>query len=373
VIGPGGYLVLTETVFNPGAEGGFGLSGLGEDVYLFSGDGVDLTGWVHGFDFDASTAGVSFGRHVTGAAQEHFVRQTQLSLGGPNALPVVGPVVINEIMFHPPPTATGDNNTADEYIELSNITSQPVALFDTVTPTNTWRIRGGIDFEFPPNVTVPGGSQVLVVNFSPDDSAALNRFRSVYGLTPAVPVFGPYRGNLSNDGERINLSAALTVQTTPAHSLVDQVRYQPGRPWPSDSSASGNALQRIRPGDFGDEPANWLSALPTPGAPNLGLDIDSDADGLPDAWERSHLGTLTALPSADPDFDSATNLDELRAGTRPNDPASHLRLYLVALSGGSVQLEFYATAGRAYSIFGRIGCQRAMAKRHGPPGKLRQR
>jgi hypothetical protein len=52
--------------------------------------------------------------------------------------------------------------------------------------------------------------------------------------------------------------------------------------------------------------------------------LDTDADGLPDAWERHHFdGSLTQTPTADLDGDGFDNLDEYLAASRPADFASH--------------------------------------------------
>lgn len=46
---------------------------------------------------------------------------------------------------------------------------------------------------------------------------------------------------------------------------------------------------------------------------------DTDGDGLPDSWEEEHFGGLDQGAGDDPDEDGLTNLEELQAGTDPND------------------------------------------------------
>lgn len=53
--------------------------------------------------------------------------------------------------------------------------------------------------------------------------------------------------------------------------------------------------------------------------------LDSDADGLPDAWEIQTSGNLSALSGdEDTDADGQTDLDEYLAGTNPLDPQEFL-------------------------------------------------
>jgi hypothetical protein len=53
---------------------------------------------------------------------------------------------------------------------------------------------------------------------------------------------------------------------------------------------------------------------------NIGIGLDTDADGIPDWWEMEHFGGATnALPSADSDSDGLDNLSEYQAGTDPDN------------------------------------------------------
>jgi hypothetical protein len=54
--------------------------------------------------------------------------------------------------------------------------------------------------------------------------------------------------------------------------------------------------------------------------------VDSNSDGLPDAWERIYFGTLNVDPNADPDGDGMSNLQEYLAGTNPTNSQDRLEI-----------------------------------------------
>ncbi len=268
-IAAGGYLVFDEAQFNPGGAG-FALSADGDEVWLFSADPAgNLTGYFHGFTFGAAEDGVSFGRYLTSLGQEHFVAQTARTLNATNAGPKVGPIVITEIMYRPPDLADGSDNHVEEFIELFNITAGTVELFDPSSPTNQWRLAGGIDFVFPPNQVLSAGGYLLLVGFDPSTNAAMTAgFRTRYHLDPNVPLFGPYRGKLDNSSDRIELQKPTTaLPGTVPYVRVDRVDYADSTPWPAAADGCGASLQRLNSSAYGDDPVNWIAASPTPGAP----------------------------------------------------------------------------------------------------------
>ena len=209
-----GYVTFDETQFDAGGQG-FALSALGDELYLFSGDGTNLTGYAHGFAFGAADVAVTFGRHVDSLGREHFVAQATNSLGHPNAGPQVGPVVLNEIMFRPPPSGLFDD-TLHEFVELWNTGTLPAPWFDPSHPANSWKLAGGVEFTFPPGFELPADGFLLVVHFDPvTDPASLSLFRARYVLPSNVSLVGPLRGNLANQGEPVALYRPGPPQTVP--------------------------------------------------------------------------------------------------------------------------------------------------------------
>jgi hypothetical protein len=279
----GGYKVLYETAFNNATPLAFSLSrSRGNDLWLSEADsGGNLTGVRAHVRFGAALNGVSMGRFQTHLgtrfvplSQRTFGADNPLSLGEfrtgaglPNAAARVGPVTINEIMYHPPDVVTPTNvinNTDDEFVELHNVSDNAVDL-------SNWRLANGVNYFFAPGVSLPAGGYLVVVSFSPaTNGAALNAFRATYGLSPSIPIFGPYSGRLDNDRETIELyqpdvpDGAYVPQVR-----VEQVDYTDAAPWPgTGTDGGGQSMQRTS--GFANEPVNWVAGDPTPGAANNG-------------------------------------------------------------------------------------------------------
>ena len=267
VVSAGGYVVFDQTQYGVGLSA-FGLDAAGEQAWLFSADPAgNLTGYVHGLQFGAVDDLVSFGRYITSDGRECFPAQTARTRGGANAGPRVSPVVFTEIMYHPPEQADGSDNTQDEFLELQNITSTNVTLFDAFLPTNTWHLRGGVSFDFPTNLTFLPGEFVLVVSFDPTNSAVMAAFRLKCHVADAVRILGPYVGKLNNSGDTLELKRpSLLHVTNVVHVLMDNVAYGDNTPWAAGADGYGLSLQRLAAASYGDDPSNWTAAPPSPGS-----------------------------------------------------------------------------------------------------------
>jgi hypothetical protein len=85
-------------------------------------------------------------------------------------------------------------------------------------------------------------------------------------------IVGPWKGNLSNRGERVALEKSQSgadASDPLVWGVVDEAIYSDVSPWPAGPDGQGEALQRLHadPTHCGNDPANWQSAAPTPGKP----------------------------------------------------------------------------------------------------------
>jgi hypothetical protein len=292
VIPAGGYFVVDEGAFNTPAQGtnAFRLDSHGDAIWLYSADAQgNLTGYSDGFGFPASANGVSFGRYTNSVGEVQYPPQRTVTLGADNSGPRVGPVVLHEIQYQPAPGQV-------EFIEVKNITSTNVPLFDVDFPTNTWRLAGA-EFLFPTNVTLPPGGLAVVADSDP----AL--FRTRFGIPAAVPVFGPFGGNLQDSGERIELqrpdkpdpvtNKLGQVSWFIPYVAVDSVRYNDRLPWPTNAAGFGPSLERRVATDYADDPANWAASI---GKPSPGLDGNANQPPLVDAGPEQSFPAATAFP-----------------------------------------------------------------------------
>jgi hypothetical protein len=372
LIPAGGFRVYYEYQFNDRDQSivPFSLSSAnGDEVYLTATTNNVDTGVRGPAEFGAAENGVSFGRYVNSLGVVDFPAMPSLSLGtsvtaqsptnqidvfrtgagAANPYPKVGPVVISEIMYHPTNVGLNDN-LIEEFIELHNPTAAAVPLYDPPYPTNTWRLRGGADFNFPPGASIDPGGYLLVVSFDPTNNpSALTTFRNRYGTNSVL--VGPYTGKLNNDGESIRLLKPDSPNPNSVpYVVVDYVAYSDRGAWPTNADGFGFSLQRRHVFGYANDPTNWVAAAATPGPAGF---LDSDADGLPDSWELLYFGSSTgANPETDSDGDGMTNWEEYQAGTHPRNAGSLLRIIRssVIKTGTTASFQFNAVSNKTYTV-----------------------
>jgi hypothetical protein len=286
----GGYLVFTQdqhfgNAADPGRTAPFGLSKEGETVYLHS-DRADaaaawakahptqiLGGYSDKVKFDACEKEISSGRVQKSTGASDFVALTEPTPGKANAAPIMGPIVITEIMYHPTDTEEA------EYVELLNIGSESVALYDA-DKAAPWRFTDdpqdpAIEMLFPsePSVILTPGQYLVLAK-------DLSFFTSRYTLPAGVQVLAWGAGRLTNGGEKVQLSRPFEVDAEGKIEWirVDRVSYSDGShpldfaagvdPWPLEADGQGKSLARTDPHAYGNDPGNWRAAAPSPGRAN---------------------------------------------------------------------------------------------------------
>lgn len=345
-----GTLVFADDEFGSA----FSLSAAGDDIYLFS----PPLGFSHGFSFEGAFNGVSFGRYVTSQNEEQFPAQLSFSPDSANAGPTIGPLVITELMYNP-------TETGHEFIELANISSSDVLLYDPSAPTNVWTM-GGISFEFPEtNSVLAAGQTLLLVR----DTITPVAFRSQFGIQSDVQIFS-YPGKLDNGGEAVTLRAPdEPVQTGAnagevAYIIIDRVEYSDNAPWPAEADGLGYSLERINANAYGNDVINWKKSTSmggTPGTADLEpvdppSNADNDQDGMPDSWELTYFNSTNhpnGNPEDDFDGDGHNNLEEYITGTVPNDPGSQFTAVLSTVDnegGTHFSISWNAVSNRLYDI-----------------------
>lgn len=259
IISANGFLVFDEsTSFGAAAQGtnAFSLDSAGDQVYLSASSAPGVLGaYREGVTFGPADLNVPLGRFITSTGRADFVALSQATKGADNAYPLVGPITISEIQYHP-------SGQASEFIELHNSGNSPVDL-------GGWQLANGVDFTFASGTILQPGAFLLIVPTDP------SQFRQLYGIPQAVGVVGPYLGNLANDGDTVELYRPAVLdpgEPGPAPMLlVDRVAYGTTSPWVSSPDGTGPSLARRGQSLYGDDPANWVADSGTAaGSPGTG-------------------------------------------------------------------------------------------------------
>lgn len=160
------------------------------------------------------------------------------------------------------------------------------------------------------------------------------------------------RGSLVGDlGPGVNYRLEVPMDSGTASDLYQPTALRPFFQFKLKVKIGQNTYLPI-------EMAGNFSQIGQPGQEtriDLTLGVDSDGDGLPDAWEQGLIaiygGTLASIkPDGDNDGDGISNLDEYLAGTYAFDPTEGFMLKSLAVNASASQFEFLAIRGRTYTI-----------------------
>ena len=212
------------------------FSELGGSVYLTSAPSAGVAGgYREDESFGASPAETSFGRYIKSTGGKDFVFMSAITRGQTNAYPLVGPVVINEVMYQP--------LSGSEWIELYNLSDQTAYLYDPARPANTWKFTNAFEYVLPQGLTIPGGGYLVIALPA---ASLVNTGATIELMRPGDPEpgtgFAPYY-------------------------RVDRLTYDNEAPWPTSPDGGGPSLEREQSALYGNDVINW-AAGPVGGTPN---------------------------------------------------------------------------------------------------------
>ncbi len=276
IISAGGYAVFREGHYDaagvllydqqiefggpdPNVDEDFALSGTDdEDVWLLldPGDGSSLRYADH-VEFDAAIEGESFGRWPN--AQGDLYPMISRTFGGDNSGPrAPQQIVISEVMYNP----VGEDDPDElEFIEIYNTTAAPIDL-------TGWRLRKDFDYDFAPDTIIEAQQALVITSFDSSDPVKLDAFRTAYAIGPEVVVLGNPNDGFSDSGEQIQLQRPGTPPPDDPlnipYTIEDEINYL--NSWHPTTNDQGDSLNRTARTDWGNDPASWYPAGPTPGS-----------------------------------------------------------------------------------------------------------
>lgn len=292
------YLVLDEN------DLGYALRGQeADDLYLIEADAIGRPiRFVDAVEFAATQNGVSLGRWNN--ADGELFPMFEQTFEDTNTGPLIGPVVISEIQYHPQVPSAGPLLQNDlEFIEITNRSGVPLGI-------GQWRLHSAVEFVFPDATVISAGATQLIVGFDPNNNVKRNAFLAAYQLPNETRLLGPYSDaedpnpdQLDDAGETLILDRPEDpLQLGLGYVLIDRVSYRSeGEGWPVDASGSGKSITRVDLEAYGDFGSSWRAGAPTPD--RIGLAGDLNSDGEVDDHDIDLLCTAANLGGRNPRFD----------------------------------------------------------------------
>lgn len=272
-----------------------------------------------------------------GASGDAWLYLMTPSPGGSNTFLLHDEIVINEVMYHFPPTyRTNDSSNpaenGEQWIELYNRSVAPVDLAG-------WQITGGARLTLPAG-TILAADEYLVVA---GNSSVL---RAKY---PGVRIIGDWEGKLSQRADEI---ALLDAQGNPA----DALNYYDDFPWPAYADGGGSSLELQDPASDNAMPQAWAASIEGPKA----------------AWRRYQYQAKAVTPPFSPSTsffrelrlgllnDGEAHIDNITVIELPTDAPARQLLQNTNFSGGTV----------AWRLLGNHSHSRAEPDPENPPNNV---
>ena len=145
-------------------------------------------------------------------------------------------LVIRKIHYNPQETTEFPESDDQEFIEIQNTGSTPVAL------TGIYLVKLGVSYQFPQNAILAGGKSVYLAG-----NATV--FEQKYGFAP----FDTFLRDLSNKSHHLVLADAFG-------NLIDHVEYADGAPWPEEADGGGFYLELINVLADNSIASNWKAS-----------------------------------------------------------------------------------------------------------------
>lgn len=249
------------------------------------------------FDPTAAPAPVNAMQIVTGEADDLAARVWQFRL-----VPIGGP------------GNTAGTSPRLEFINLhGNVNIQPLSV---ALPTSG-----------DPDAIEQGGWYHVAVTYNGAEATADNLKLYWTKLDPSrTEANEVFSGQMTED----------LVTSTPDFTIGNEGRD--GNPATGSTDGFAGVVDEIRISDIARTPAQFLFGATTGG--------DTDADGLPDAWETTYFGSLGQNATGDYDHDETNNLAEYRLGLVPNSGSSRF----AATRSASGQLQWPSVVGVTFKI-----------------------
>ncbi len=282
------FEAIVRIDFNPAAN----LAARNSGMQIFSGEGDGTTDRIFQWRIDP----VGYGSGDTSVPRLEFINLRQ---GGAIqnillALPTNGPnVIASNQWFHVAVAYDGNDSSPDNFraywTALTNTAATSANFIGTATMVNDLSVAG-CDFTIGNEGRATGGSTDNFVGL-------LDEVRISSVARPATNFFWLPPPPTDNDADGLpdwwetNYFGGITL-------------------YGATNDPDGDTFNNLAEYTAGSNPTNQLS---TP--------LDTDADGLPDAWEQTYFNSLSQSPGGDFDGDGFTNLQEFNAGTNPNNAA----------------------------------------------------